>query len=167
MSAASTKPNPLARYQHSAQPWALITGATAGMGEAWAYALAAHNFNVLLHGRNAEKLANIEAAVKAASPGVQVRTVIADASKLPAEIEPIARAIEGLNLAIVINNVGGSGGHFDSVEEMTAQQMQEEIACNTVFPSLVAQATIKKLRQAQPSLMVNVSSIGGMYASPL
>lgn len=54
--------NPLRRYLHGAKgraPFALITGATGGMGEEWAYQLAHHGFNVIIQGRNRKKLETV------------------------------------------------------------------------------------------------------------
>ena len=55
----SAESNPLRRYLHGGKgnaPYALITGATGGMGEEWAYQLAHHGFNVIIQGRNRKKL---------------------------------------------------------------------------------------------------------------
>lgn len=55
----SAESNPLRRYLHGGKgkaPYALITGATGGMGEEWAYQLAHHGFNLIIQGRNRKKL---------------------------------------------------------------------------------------------------------------
>ncbi|CEH13477.1 17 beta-hydroxysteroid dehydrogenase type 3, HSD17B3 [Ceraceosorus bombacis] len=171
MTASTTYPPALARYRHTAAPYALITGSTAGMGEAWAYALASHGFNLLLHGRSEEKLSALRHSILSQNvqitPNLDIRYVICDASLVPTDIKPIREAIGKIaNLAIVVNNVGGSGGGYDSIEEADPEKLEDEIATNVTFPSLVANATLPKLRQQQPSLMVNVSSISGLFPTP-
>lgn len=44
----------------AAAPYALVTGATGGMGEEWAYQLAEHGFNVIIQGRNGTKLQKVK-----------------------------------------------------------------------------------------------------------
>jgi 17beta-estradiol 17-dehydrogenase / very-long-chain 3-oxoacyl-CoA reductase len=156
----------LARYRAGPAPFALVTGATAGMGEAWAHALAAHGFNLLLHGRSPAKLAAVRDAVLASFPTRDVRLCVLDACALPPDARELEGAVAPLNLRIVVNNVGGSGGHFESVLEMPSQQLVDEITCNAVFPTLVAKVTLPKLRTGGPGLMLNISSIGGIWPSP-
>lgn len=64
--------NPLRRYLHHAvdkaspsapAPFALVTGATGGMGEEWAYQLAEHGFNIIIQGRNRTKLEKVRQAI--------------------------------------------------------------------------------------------------------
>jgi 17beta-estradiol 17-dehydrogenase / very-long-chain 3-oxoacyl-CoA reductase len=62
-------------YKPTYKTWALVTGATDGLGVAWAHELAASGFNIVLHGRNPAKLATIKAELEAAHQ-VQVRTLI-------------------------------------------------------------------------------------------
>ena len=59
-------------------PWALITGGSAGIGEAFAWILAERGLNLILVARNPERLEQKAAAIQAQNPTVQVRTHQAD-----------------------------------------------------------------------------------------
>ena len=75
-------PSTLDRYLRDYQEeksWALVTGSSDGIGEGIAHELCSRGFNVVLHGRNAEKLSRVQASLLAGYPKVQIRKVIADA----------------------------------------------------------------------------------------
>lgn len=57
--------NHMRRYLHGAgkAPWALITGATGGMGVEWAYQLATLGFNIVIQGRNRAKLDEVRTTI--------------------------------------------------------------------------------------------------------
>src|SRR5436309_12610648 len=72
------------RNHQGEKTWALVTGSSSGIGEGIAYELCSHGFNVVLHGRNDEKLSRVQASLLAEYPKVQVRKVIADAGSFTA-----------------------------------------------------------------------------------
>ena len=73
----------IARYNGG---WVLVTGATSGIGKAYAIELAKIGFNILLISRNAESLANAERDIlmgsSAAGKTIEVRSVVFDYSTL-------------------------------------------------------------------------------------
>lgn len=131
------KPSKLHRYLHdtSGKPaWALVTGASGGIGKQLCHELAAQGFNVVLHGRNPTKLAAVGDEIAKRFPHREFRTLIADASAIscnncrgrngdmvslpatnkvatrttPANFEVIAASLADINLTVLINNAGGN-----------------------------------------------------------
>ena len=88
--------------------WAMVTGASDGIGAGFAQELATHGFNLILHGRNPNKLGKVRDGILKDHPNVLIRTVIADASKVtPAMIDEIVQTIKMFPITVLINNVGG------------------------------------------------------------
>ncbi len=85
--------------------WALVTGASAGIGAALARELARNGAKLILTARRKERLEAL--AAELAARGTDVRIVLADLteSTAPQAIYD-AIAIEGLNVEILINNAG-------------------------------------------------------------
>lgn len=81
---------------------ALITGATSGIGAAFARALPAST-NLLLSGRDEERLAQMQAEL--AVPGREVETVRADLAKLD-DVHALAERAEAFSVDLLINNAG-------------------------------------------------------------
>ncbi len=93
--------------------WALVTGASAGIGVALAEQLAADGANVVLTARRLERLDELAQRLKA-EYGVETRTIAADLAD-PSAPQKLVDATEGSGLAIdiLINNAGfGYQGEF-------------------------------------------------------
>jgi short-subunit dehydrogenase len=85
-------------------PWALITGASAGIGNEFARQIAAHGINVVLTARRSAALEVLGSAV-AQQHGVQYRVVPADLTKGDAQ-SILAQATRDLDIGLVVSNAG-------------------------------------------------------------
>ena len=72
--------------------WVLVTGASSGIGKAYAKELALEGFNLFLIARNAEKLEEVKAeiahATSASGKQIEIRTYVYDYSKLDSDLLP-------------------------------------------------------------------------------
>jgi 17beta-estradiol 17-dehydrogenase / very-long-chain 3-oxoacyl-CoA reductase len=104
------RPKSYTKFLHGTKPYVLITGATDGIGRSTAKELYAKGFNLILHGRNEEKMKGIVEVVKATNPasGLDVKYFIADATRSDVDFKGIANRFEGLDITLLVNNVGGS-----------------------------------------------------------
>src|ERR1700742_2403918 len=76
----STLPKYLAvRASDGEAPWALITGASDGVGRQLAEELSRRGFNIILHGRNQQKLEGLANLVQSTYKGTKTRVLVADA----------------------------------------------------------------------------------------
>jgi NAD(P)-dependent dehydrogenase (short-subunit alcohol dehydrogenase family) len=93
----------------------LVTGATGGIGYETALGLAKMGARVGLVGRDAEKLAGCADRIRAAAPGGQVETYVADLSS-QAEIRRLAAAVKAAcpDLHVLVNNAGAIFDRRDS-----------------------------------------------------
>lgn len=159
----------LQRYHHphrqskdKQRSWALVTGASAGIGLAWVHELAARNFNVVLHGRNEEKLRGIILELEQQYK-VDFKTLVLDsqASADSAFDKTVQSCFRGLNLTIVIHNVGGPGkGHSERVyqENITAVEVDGWIDINARFATHLTRLLLPSMIQNPPGLMLYISS---------
>src|SRR5271165_1256530 len=111
--------------------WALVTGASAGIGVALARELASYGAKLVLTARRKDRLEAFATELK--GKGTEVRTIIADLND-PAAPQQIYDATEGagLNVDILINNAGlGQFGAF--AESPVAQELsQVRVNCEAV-----------------------------------
>ena len=111
--------------------WALVTGASAGIGVALARELAACGAKLILTARRLERLDAL--AAELAAKGVEVRIVVADLND-PAAPQAIYDATEGAGVAvdILINNAGlGQYGAFAS-SGMEQELSQVRVNCEAM-----------------------------------
>ena len=154
-------------------PYALITGSTGGMGEEWAYQLAALGFNIIIQGRNRSKLTAVadEIHKRPESAHVDVRLLVTEATIWPNaplfEQLGALMADESIRLTIVINNLGINTEHYPPLETQTREEVAEIIIANSMFPTEVTRMTLPKLKKHQPSLTVTISSMAFQNPPPL
>lgn len=168
------QPSKLPRYLHgtSGSTWALVTGATDGIGYGFAVALLGAGFNVVLHGRSSEKLNKIKDNLGKQFPKLQVQIVIADAFSYDngKDIENIVRGAESLpgKLTVLVNNVGGVPiePNFASVRDTPSSNMDKIINLNARFPAQLTRALLPLLQTNSPALILNITSAVALNGLP-
>ena len=100
-----------ARLKSKYGEWAVITGASSGIGLELATQLASAGFNLVINARNFTKLKAVEKAL-VSKHQVEIKIVDADVSDT-AGIDKIIQATQGLNIGLLINSAGyGTSGLF-------------------------------------------------------
>lgn len=140
--------------------FALITGASSGIGQATAAQLAALGKNLIIVARRKERLETLKNKLEAAH-SVQVKTFSLDVSDLKA-VEDFYQQIANYKIDQLINNAGLSRGK-DSFENYRWQDWEEMIDVNIKGFLKVAQLAIPFLKESQGHI-VNLSSTAGLEA---
>ncbi|KAM6589492.1 hypothetical protein CsatA_012097 [Cannabis sativa] len=88
--------------------WAVVTGATDGIGKALAFELASKGLNLVLVGRNPSKLQTTSMEIISSSSSIEVKTLVVDLAKCSGKqiVEIIDKEIKGLDVGILVNNAG-------------------------------------------------------------
>jgi len=93
--------------------WAIVTGATDGIGKAYAFVLAKHGMNVLLLSRTEAKLQQVEQELKAEYPKVEASHLAVDFGKFDEKArEAVQAKIASLDVGVLVNNVGMNDGNW-------------------------------------------------------
>ncbi len=149
--------------------WALITGASDGLGKGFAQELCSRGFNVILHGRTAAKLDKVCAQLREDFPHVKTRTLVLDVMNFDAaDIRREVQRLGELPLTVLVNNVGGVGpvtgaqGDYFPLASYTAAQINGMMDLNARFMAHLTALLIPVLSRNKPSLMINVCSLADM-----
>ncbi|XP_073479825.1 17-beta-hydroxysteroid dehydrogenase type 3-like [Aquarana catesbeiana] len=107
--------------------WAVVTGATDGIGKSYAKELAKMGFNVVLISRTLEKLQNVAAEIEKQS-GRKAKIIQADFTG-GAEIYPnIEEGLKDLDIGILVNNVGMA--HKEPSEFISSDDIGKPAECS-------------------------------------
>lgn len=143
---------------------ALITGASSGIGEAFAEVFAADGFDLVITARREDRLLEVKERLERQS-GVQVTVIVADLS-LPEAPERLCSdiAARGLSIDALVNNAGyGVPGAY------VTHPWATHAAFLQIMVSTVAELTHRLLPgmiERQYGRIINVASLAGLVPSP-
>ena len=137
--------------------WALVCGASKGLGLGCAQALAAEGVNVVMVARGAPVLEAAAAAIAQASPAVKVLTVAADITTPEGRAAALSVAGgPGTAFDIVVNNAGGPPpGDFRSWDR---EAWIKAVDANMLTPIELIKATVDGMAERGFGRIVNITS---------
>jgi len=140
---------------------ALVTGASAGIGSAFAKKLAAKGMNVVLVARSENKLKAVASGLK----GVTATVIPLDLtepdaiSKLQAQL-----SAEQIEIDLLVNNAGfGTFGKFETIDPATEKK---EIQLNVMAVVELTHAFIPAMLKKGEGAIINVASTAGHQPVP-
>jgi short-subunit dehydrogenase len=143
-------------------PWALITGASSGIGKEFARQIAASGIHVALVGRREHLLQKVGAECTEAS-GVQHRVIPLDLSE-PEFISVLADATRDLDIGLVVSNAGtGNPGEFLRLDR---QLLQETLRLNTMAHLDITKHFGQKLVDRRRGGIILVGAMGASAGIP-
>jgi short-subunit dehydrogenase len=143
--------------------WALITGASAGIGEAFARALAAAGFPLVLSARRTERLEEL-ALELSGKHGVEVRSVALDLGE-PGGAERLADAVADVEIGVLVANAGfGYVGRFDRQDP---ERLRAMIELNCIAPVVLANRLVAAMRRRGRGAVLVTGSVAGRQPVPL
>ena len=144
---------------------ALVTGASSGIGEAFARSLAARGMDLILVARRRDRLASLATAL-AAAHGVRAVGIEHDLARPDVHVT-LASAVRstGLDVGLLVNNAGfGAHGEFAAG---SAEHDARMIDVNCRAPVLLTHAFLPEMRARETGGIVFVASIAGYQPTPL
>ena len=137
--------------------WALITGASRGIGYLSAKFMAQQGCNLILHARKAENCAKILAEVKAL--GVEAYAFGAELSDLDA-VDNMLKEIDklGVRVDIVLNNAGLQIAYRVEYFSTPVSDYTESFKINTTAPAMICYHFMPKMIEAGFGRIVNTTS---------
>uniref|UniRef100_A0A5B7B5I2 Putative very-long-chain 3-oxoacyl-CoA reductase 1 n=1 Tax=Davidia involucrata TaxID=16924 RepID=A0A5B7B5I2_DAVIN len=139
--------------------WALVTGPTDGIGKGFAFQFARKGLNLVLVGRNPDKLKEVSESIRAKYGKTQIKTVVVDFSgDLSQGVERIREAIEGLDVGVLINNVGVSYPYARFFHEVDEKLLADLIKINVEGTTTVTHAVLPGMLKRKKGAIVNIGS---------
>ncbi|HZZ13214.1 MAG TPA: SDR family NAD(P)-dependent oxidoreductase [Paraburkholderia sp.] len=140
---------------------ALVTGSTAGLGEAIAKMLAAEGATVVVHGRNGDRAKTVVAEITAAGGSAEI--ALGDVASDPGADAVVAKALEGGAIDILVNNAG----YYHHLNWTTAlpEQWAETFEVNVISAVRMIQRLVPAMRERGWGRVIQIG--GGLAGQPI
>ena len=137
---------------------ALVTGASSGIGEATAKALAADGFTVYAGARRVDRMQPLtEHGI------VPIALDVTEEASMTSVVDQIRT--EAGPIDVLVNNAGY--GSYGSVEDVSMDEARRQIEVNLFGLARLTQLVLPDMRAAGDGYIVNISSVGGTFGEPL
>ena len=150
--------------------YAIVTGATDGIGRAYAFQLAKQGMSLLLVSRTQERLTETENAIKAKYPKAIVKSYVLDASKFTPEAQQaFTTYLESnkLDIGVLLNNVGFSYSHPDYFDRVARESVQHLIDLNVTAMSIMTHIVLPIMLKKRKGCIVNIASFAALIPAPM
>ncbi len=143
--------------------WALVTGASSGIGAELARQIAADGMNVVLSARRGERLARLASEIEKET-GVATRVVVADLAEREGQAALLA-GVADLEIGLLVNNAGlGYQGRFDLQD---GERLRRLVAVNCEAPLVLTHALVKPMCERGRGAVLFTGSAAGHQPLPL
>jgi len=139
-------------FKHLVGKWALVTGASRGVGFQVATALAEVGINIVAHSRKQEH--NFEVINACEKSGVQTLSIGAELADIP-NLEDILRQLPDIDILI---NCAGISGASETIWQVNYKDYVNTYTVNTVVPIIISNYFIPKMLKRGYGRVINVSS---------
>lgn len=131
---------------------ALVTGASSGIGRAFARRLGGQGYDLVVVGRRQDRLEELAADLS----DVEVLPLVADLGT-DAGVEAVAEVCAGRELTMLVNNAGVA--HYMPFVELPADKAQELLHVKVIAPTMLARAAAPGMVARGKGTIVNVSGM--------
>lgn len=143
-------------------PWAVVTGASSGLGKEFSIQIAERGLNLVLTARRREQLQMV--ATQCEARGVEVLVVPLDIRD-PQAPHRLREAAGDKQIGLLVNNAGF--GLMGNVVDLDLQAQIDMILVNSVAPLAMTYALLPEMLAKGSGGIITVSSIAGFHGNPL
>jgi len=149
--------------------WAVVTGATDGIGKAYAIAMAKKGMSIVLISRTESKLYAVKEEIEAGNyAGVKVKYIVCDYSTFDKKKrDNVAEVISDLDIGVLINNVGVSYKFPKYYDELSDDEVSSLMEMNITSTTWMTKIVLSGMVERKRGAIVNIASAAGLYTMPL
>jgi short-subunit dehydrogenase len=142
------------------QSWALVTGATVGIGESFTRLLAQNGYNIVLVARDLPRLQERAKALESTF-GIATTVIQADLAT-DAGCKTVEDFIANNQIDVLINNAGFGINKAFTMSQLDAEQQLLDVLVRT--PMRLMHVALPGMKERNKGVIVNVSSVAGWIA---
>jgi len=143
--------------------WAVVTGASSGLGAIFVEKLAQRGLPVVLAGRHEARLTEVRQRVQRVAPGVEVELVVGDLGARGG-VEALVAALDGRVIDVLVNNAGF--GTYGRLPEVDPDRDRDLIAVNVDALVRLTHAVLPAMLARGRGRILNVASTIAFQPAP-
>jgi short-subunit dehydrogenase len=143
--------------------WAVVTGASSGLGALFAEKLAQRGLPLVLAGRDEARLTEVRQRVQRLAPGIDVELMVGDLGS-QAGVEALVAALDGREIDVLINNAGF--GTYGRLQDIDADRDRDLIAVNVDALVRLTHAVLPGMLARGHGQILNVASTIAFQPGP-
>jgi len=151
---------PVTQERSENRKLAIITGATSGIGAAFARYFARQGYDLLITGRRKDVIARVADEIRTAY-GVKVNVVIADLSVKKDVNELLQIVVRQHNIEVLVNNAGYGMNLSFSEDEIDQQLSMMNVHVNV--PLMLIHKVVPQMIERRSGIILNVSSMAAWF----
>lgn len=157
------------KNRYGQDSWALITGATDGIGKALCEELAREGFNIILVSRTLDKLKKVSESLIKVNPSIKTHIIeydFNDKNTLNDYLSTFSTLQETYDISILINNVGLD--HHNTFDRVKIDHIYSMINLNILPQTMLTKLFLNKMnKRTKRSSIITLSSFAGEFPFPM
>ncbi|CAB07363.1 Putative steroid dehydrogenase 2 [Caenorhabditis elegans] len=145
--------------------WAVVTGATDGIGKSYSFELARRGFNVYIVSRTQSKLEQTKKDILEKQPDIEVRFATYDfTNPSVTDYEKLLSKLNEVSVGILINNVGMFFDYPEMLHKINGgiDSIANVIIINTLPATLLSAGILPQMVSRKAGIIVNIGSFAGV-----
>ncbi|KAG5674672.1 hypothetical protein PVAND_004625 [Polypedilum vanderplanki] len=144
--------------------WAVVTGATDGIGKQYAKELAKHGMNIVLISRTESKLIEVAKEIESMY-SVKTKYVAVDFGNGKKIYEKIKEELKSMDIGILVNNVGSFHEYPEYLDKISEDTLWSIMNINVGAITMMSRMIIPQMKANKRGMIVNLSS--GTQTQPM
>lgn len=142
----------------------VVTGASAGIGEATAVAFAKRGARVVLTARRLERLEALADRIERAGGSALALRIDVTESREIAGLPTVVHEVYGRHADVLVNNAGVPGG--GEIQDLSYERIRDVVEVNLLGTLYGMRAFLPEMLRTGQGHVVNVASLAGRFATP-
>ena len=146
--------------------WAVVTGASEGIGKGYALELARRGLNIVIMSRSQEKLQKVADEIQEKYKR-EVLIISVDFTQGQVVYPKLAEKLKDLEIGVLVNNVGLSHAYAQFLLEAPKQRLRDMIELNCQAMVQMTHMLLPAMVARRRGAIINISSTSSLYPVPL